>query len=111
MTEGYHEYYLCGDKSLESEVRDQVLTSKRFETPPEYLRNRMFEIAEIMKVKDTYDVSVFTSEDNIPFNYRAEVIHAFTKEQLFALEELGFNFESVSPRGESVVLWLKEGLK
>jgi hypothetical protein len=111
LTEGYHEYYLCGDKSLESIIRDQVLTSKRFETPPEYLRNRMFEIADIMKVKDTHDVSVFASEDNVPFNYRIEVINVFTKEQLFELEELGFVFESIGHRDESIVLWLKEGLK
>ena len=115
MTEGYNEYYLCGDRSLQSEIRDQVLTHKNFDTPPEYLRNRMAEIAEIIRVKDPYDVSVITDKDDNPFNYRVELDHAFTKEQLFELETINLTFESVGPRaqsnGETVVIWLKDNTK
>ena len=112
MTEGENEYYLCGDRSLMSTVRDEVLGHMKFATPPEYLRNKMAEIAEIMRVKDPYDISVLTDKNDNIFNYRIEVTHAFTKEQLFELEEAGFTFESIGPRaqsnGESVVLWLKD---
>jgi len=108
MTEGINEYYLCGDISLMSVIRDEVLTHMKFEVPPEYLRNKMAELAEVMKAKDPYDVSVMTDSNDNVFNYRVEVTHAFTKEQLFELEELGFNFESIGPRGESIVLWLKD---
>lgn len=106
--EGVNEYWLCGDKSLMSPIRDEILRHRKFEQPPEYLRNRMLQIADIIRVSDPYDVSVITDQNDNVFNYRAEITHAFTKEQLFELEEVGFNFESIGPRGENCVLWIKD---
>lgn len=108
MTKGFHEYYLCGDRSIESELRDNILKKLSFEVPPDYLLNRMVEIADVMKVHDPYFVSVLTDDNNNIFNYRIEITHAFTKEKLFALEELGFEFDSVAPRDDTITVWLKE---
>ena len=107
MTEGYNEYYLCGDRTLESLIRDQVLSSTKFKIPPEFLRDRMMVLADIFHVHDPYHVSVITDVNNNPFNYRVEITTAFTKEQLHTIQDDGFAFESIGPRGESIAIWLK----
>lgn len=108
MNEGYHEYYLCGDRSLESELRDNFFKKQQFEFPPEHLRERMLEISEIMNVPDPYYISVFTTNTNDVFDYRVEITTSFNKKHLFEFEEIGLEFDSVNPRGESIVLYLKE---
>jgi hypothetical protein len=108
MTEGFHEYHLCGDPSIRSELREGFFRKQKFEIPPEDLRDRMLIISEIMNIQDPYFVSVMTNDQNDVFNYRVEVTTVFNKSQLLEFQEHGFDFEEVIPRGESVVLYLKE---
>jgi hypothetical protein len=108
MTEGFHEYHLCGDPLMRSELREGLFRKQNFEVPPEHLRDRMLEILEIMNIRDSYFVSVMTNDQNDVFNYRAEVTTVFNKAQLLEFQKHGFEFEEVIPRGETVVLYLKE---
>lgn len=108
MTQGYHTYHLCGDRSITSELRDGFYRKQYFEVPPEHLRNKMMEIADIMNVQDPYFVSVMTNDQNDVFTYRVEVLTALTSKHLLEFQKHGFEFDEIIPRSEMVVLYLTD---
>lgn len=108
MTDGYREYYLCGDKSLVSQVRDDVLKHSQFEMPPIHLLDRLRTLSDIFIISDPYYVMVITDEYNNPLSYRVETNKALRKEHIISIENVGFIFESIIPHGEMMVIYINE---